>query len=41
VSLFFLLFFSVFFAMIIGDAGYGLIFLGGTIGAHAATKKFS
>jgi V/A-type H+-transporting ATPase subunit I len=41
VSLFFLLFFSVFFAMIIGDAGYGLIFLGGTIALHAGTKKFS
>ncbi|SIP98610.1 V/A-type H+-transporting ATPase subunit I [Alkalispirochaeta americana] len=31
ISFFFLLFFVVFFAMIIGDAGYGAILLGGTI----------
>lgn len=33
----FLLFFSVFFAMIVGDAGYGLLFLGATIWG---AKKF-
>ena len=31
VSLFFLMFFTVFVAMIVGDAGYGLIFLGLTV----------
>lgn len=31
VSLIFLLFFSIFYAMIIGDAGYGLVFLGLTV----------
>lgn len=31
ISFFFLLFFVVFFAMIIGDGGYGLILLGGTL----------
>ncbi len=40
-SLFFLLFFSVFFAMIIGDAGYGLIFLSGAVGLHIATRKMT
>lgn len=37
ISFWFLLFFSLFFAMIIGDAGYGFVFLGATIFAH---KKF-
>lgn len=31
ISFWFLLFFSIFFAMLIGDAGYGLVFLGLTI----------
>ncbi len=31
VSFIFLIFFSIFYAMIIGDAGYGLVFLAGTI----------
>ncbi len=39
ISLYFLLFFSLFFAMIIGDAGYGLIFLAGAIGMHVKSKK--
>ncbi|HKM05847.1 MAG TPA: ATPase [Sphaerochaeta sp.] len=39
ISLWFLLFFSLFFAMIIGDAGYGLIFLLGAVGMHIKTKK--
>ena len=39
VSFVFLLFFSVFYAMIIGDAGYGLIFLGGTIFARIKARK--
>lgn len=37
ISAVFLLFFSVFFAMLVGDAGYGLIFLGFTI---LARRKF-
>ena len=37
ISLFFLLFFSVFFGMLIGDAAYGLVFLLLTVFAH---KKF-
>lgn len=41
VSTWFLMFFTLFFAMIIGDAGYGCIFLGVTIGLHAKTKKAS
>ncbi len=40
VSGFFLLFFTLFFAMIIGDAGYGLIFLAITGLVHLKTKKF-
>lgn len=31
ISFFFLLFLSIFFAMIVGDAGYGLIFLGASV----------
>lgn len=38
---FFLFFFSIFFAMIIGDAGYGLIFLLGSIAAMVSSKKKS
>jgi V/A-type H+-transporting ATPase subunit I len=37
VSLWFLLFFSLFFAMLVGDAGYGAIFLGLTLWAQ---RKF-
>ncbi|MDY3939943.1 MAG: V-type ATP synthase subunit I [Spirochaetia bacterium] len=36
---FFLFFFSLFFAMIIGDAGYGLIFLAGSLGAMIMSRK--
>lgn len=39
ISTWFLLFFTLFFAMIIGDAGYGLIFLGAAVGLHANQKK--
>ena len=39
VSFVFLLFFSVFYAMIIGDAGYGLLFLGGTVFARLKARK--
>lgn len=39
VSLWFLLFFALFFAMIIGDGGYGLLILLGTLGFVAKTKK--
>ena len=39
ISLWFLMFFTVFFSMIIGDAGYGLIFLLGAIAMHAKSKK--
>lgn len=39
VSLVFLIFFSIFYAMIIGDAGYGLVFLGGTIFARIKAPK--
>ena len=39
VSFTFLAFFSVFYAMIIGDAGYGLIFLAGTIFARLKMKS--
>ncbi len=37
VSLVFLAFFSIFYAMIVGDAGYGLVFLGATI--YLSKKK--
>lgn len=39
VSTFFLMFFAVFCAMIIGDAGYGVIFLLGTLALNIKTKK--
>lgn len=39
VSFIFLVFFSVFYAMIIGDAGYGFIFLIGTIWARLKNKN--
>lgn len=39
VSLWFLLFFTLFFAMIIGDAGYGMLILIGTIGFAVKTKS--
>jgi Archaeal/vacuolar-type H+-ATPase subunit I len=41
ISMYFLLFFSLFFAMIIGDAGYGLIFLLGAIALHVKSRKCS
>jgi V/A-type H+-transporting ATPase subunit I len=39
ISIWFLLFFSVFWAMILGDAGYGLIFLGITIFSRIKFRK--
>ncbi|MDZ7725899.1 MAG: hypothetical protein U5R06_24525 [candidate division KSB1 bacterium] len=39
VSFLFLLFFSIFYAMLVGDGGYGLIFLGGTIWAAKKYKN--
>ncbi len=39
ISFWFLAFFALFFAMIIGDAGYGLLFLLGTVAFHVKTKK--
>ncbi len=39
ISFIFLLFFSVFYAMIVGDAGYGFIFLGLTTWARLKMKK--
>ncbi|MDD3928251.1 MAG: ATPase [Sphaerochaeta sp.] len=39
ISTWFLLFFTLFFAMIIGDAGYGLVFLLAAIGLHAKARK--
>ena len=41
ISFCFLLFFSLFFAMIVGDAGYGLIFLGTTFLLRRKFKKIS
>lgn len=41
VSMFFMIFFSIFFAMIIGDAGYGMIFLIGTAAMHAKQRRLS
>jgi len=41
ISFCFLLFFSLFFAMIVGDAGYGLIFLGTTLLLRRKFKKIS
>ncbi len=39
ISIYFLVFFSIFFAMIIGDAGYGLIFLALAVILHIKMKK--
>jgi V/A-type H+-transporting ATPase subunit I len=39
ISLLFLLFFSVFFAMILGDAGYGLILLGASLFSAWKTRR--
>jgi len=39
ISMFFLMFFAVFCAMIIGDAGYGVIFLAGAVALNIKTKK--
>ncbi len=39
ISLDFLIFFTLFFAMLIGDAGYGLLFLGLTVFARVKTGK--
>ena len=41
ISTYFLLFFSLFFAMIIGDAGYGLVFLLAAIAMHVKNKNAS
>lgn len=41
VSLWFLLFFSLFFAMLVGDAGYGAIFLGLTLWAQRRFREAS
>jgi V/A-type H+/Na+-transporting ATPase subunit I len=41
VSMFFLMFFTVFVAMIIGDAGYGVIFLAAAAVLHIKTRKAS
>ena len=41
ISLWFFLFFTLFFAMIIGDAGYGCLILIATIALVAKTKKFN
>lgn len=41
ISLVFLVFFSLFFAMLIGDAGYGFIFLGATYLARRKFRKMS
>ncbi len=39
ISFVFLIFFSLFYAMIIGDAGYGILFLAGTIISRKVFKK--
>ena len=41
ISLWFFLFFTLFFAMIVGDAGYGALILIGTIAFAAKSKKFN
>ncbi len=41
ISLWFFLFFILFFAMIIGDAGYGFLILLGTAAFHLKTKKLN
>ncbi|MBN2483210.1 MAG: hypothetical protein JXD21_03265 [Candidatus Omnitrophica bacterium] len=40
ISVWFLFFFSLFFAMLIGDAGYGLLFLGATLYAKKKIPSF-
>lgn len=40
ISLWFLLFFIIFFAMILGDGGYGLIFFGVAVGMRIKKKAF-
>lgn len=39
ISFWFLCFFALFFAMIVGDGGYGLVFLACAIGLHIKNKK--
>jgi len=39
ISLWFLIFFSIFFAMLIGDAGYGLLFIGLTLWGQRKTRS--
>ncbi len=39
ISFWFLAFFAVFFAMIIGDGGYGLVLLAGTVASIVSTKR--
>ncbi|MGB3975259.1 MAG: hypothetical protein WBM02_12365 [bacterium] len=39
ISFWFLLFFSLFYAMLVGDAGYGLVFLAATIAARIKLKN--
>jgi len=41
VSLWFFLFFTLFFAMIIGDGGYGVLILLGTVALHVKQKKIT
>lgn len=41
ISLFFLIFFSLFFPLLIGDGGYGLLFLGTVIFFHMKRKKLN
>lgn len=41
ISFWFLAFFTLFFAMIIGDAGYGLVFLIGAVAIVAKMKRFT
>jgi len=41
ISFLFLSFFAVFVAMIIGDAGYGVLFLAGTVFLHVKTKEIT
>ncbi len=41
ISLWFFLFFTLFFAMIIGDGGYGVLILLGTIALHVKQKKIT
>lgn len=41
ISLWFLMFFTLFFAMIVGDAAYGVLFLAGAVALHVKTKKLS